>query len=440
MESSREQPCSFDTESNSSLHSLEAEMSETEIQDEPAILELPLDPTLELDTTKSQVEKLNKDIQGIHWETTQYTRPTYRYLRNRQYVSYFNEEQAVRAAAPIIDTQAHKVTFSHEYYEFVRNWRSVNPTYSHFQLRNLVWAVTSNDLIYVSENRVMHWNAVTGRTTPVIDVSGLTPEGLAPNGLGKVHLCTLCAKEGLIATGGFAGELIVCRMGWHEPFYVCSKFVATPPNNINCITNAIEIFKTPTGAVRIVCSNNDEVVRIFDGTSCGVLQDFHPGWAVNFTASKPDEGHLLCVVGDDPQAKIYDCRTNETAAQLNGHYDYSFSAAWHPDGNVIATGNQDMTVRLWDIRKPDASFLLLKAHLGAVRSLRFSSNGKFLAVAEPNDYVTIYDCSSMYSKGQMVDFFGEVAGISFSPDSEEFFIGITDLQYNSVLQLSSSGA
>lgn len=32
---------------------------------------------------------------------------------------------------------------------------------------------------------------------------------------------------------------------------------------------------------------------------------------------------------------------------------------------------QDMTTRLWDLRYPAASFALLKAHIGAVRSLRF---------------------------------------------------------------------
>jgi WD40 repeat protein len=54
---------------------------------------------------------------------------------------------------------------------------------------------------------------------------------------------------------------------------------------------------------------------------------------------------------------------------------------------------QDMTTRLWDIRYPARSFALLKAHIGAVRSLRFSPCGRFLAAAEPADYVTIYDAS-----------------------------------------------
>ncbi len=32
---------------------------------------------------------------------------------------------------------------------------------------------------------------------------------------------------------------------------------------------------------------------------------------------------------------------------------------------------QDMTTRLWDLRYPSTSFALLKAHIGAIRALRF---------------------------------------------------------------------
>jgi hypothetical protein len=35
---------------------------------------------------------------------------------------------------------------------------------------------------------------------------------------------------------------------------------------------------------------------------------------------------------------LHSCRLQ--VAQLKGHLDYSFAAAWHPDGNVVATGNQ----------------------------------------------------------------------------------------------------
>ena len=164
--------------------------------------------------------------------------------------------------------------------------------------------------------------------------------------------------------------------------------------------------------------------------------------------AQPDGGRLLCTVGDNPTAHVYDAASGRQVAQLRGHLDYSFAAAWHPDGNVVATGNQvgrgaaaarqggwrgrgvraaravpavlpaprrpppasysrtrtcthgihppthdthtwhthslslflfllpspppqDMSTRLWDLRYPAASFALLKANIGAIRSLRF---------------------------------------------------------------------
>lgn len=48
----------------------------------------------------------------------------------------------------------------------------------------------------------------------------------------------------------------------------------------------------------------------------------------------------MAVVGDDPVAQLTDLKTGKPVAALQGHLDYSFAAAWHPDGNLLATGNQ----------------------------------------------------------------------------------------------------
>ena len=46
------------------------------------------------------------------------------------------------------------------------------------------------------------------------------------------------------------------------------------------------------------------------------------------------------MVGDDPVARLTDLKTGKPVAALKGHLDYSFAAAWHPDGHLLATGNQ----------------------------------------------------------------------------------------------------
>lgn len=72
--------------------------------------------------------------------------------------------------------------------------------------------------------------------------------------------------------------------------------------------------------------------------------------------------------------------------------------------------------------------------MGAIRALRFTSDGRFLAMAEPADFVHIFDSQSGYVQGQEIDLFGEIAGISFSPDTQALFVGIADRTYGSLLE------
>jgi WD40 repeat protein len=124
--------------------------------------------------------------------------------------------------------------------------------------------------------------------------------------------------------------------------------------------------------------------------------------------------------------------------KLKGHLDYSFACAWSPDGRVLATGNQDMTTRLYDVRYGAKSFAVLGGQMGAIRSLRYSSNGRFLAMAEPADFVHLLDTTSDYHQSQLIDFFGEISGISFTPDDESLYIGNSDRALGGLLEFEKA--
>lgn len=125
----------------------------------------------------------------------------------------------------------------------------------------------------------------------------------------------------------------------------------------------------------------------------------------------------------------------QTVASLHGHLDFSFASAWHPDGQTFATGNQDKTCRVWDIRNLSKSVTALKGNIGAIRSIRYSSDGRFMTMAEPADFVHVFDVKSGYEIEQEIDFFGEISGTSFSPDAETLFIGVWDRMYGTLLEL-----
>ncbi|KAF7054502.1 hypothetical protein CFC21_062164 [Triticum aestivum] len=301
---------------------------------------------------------------------------------------------------------------------------------SFLQLRNLLWATSKHD-VYVTQNySVMHWSSLLRRGKEVLNVAGPNQDMRGGRPLSRVQISTMTVKDNLLAAGGFHGELI-CKYVDQPGVAFCTNLAG----NKKSITNAVEIYESPNGSTRVVAANNDCVVRTFDTEKYSLLTQFPFAWSVNNMSVSPD-GKLLAVVGDSSDCLIADSGSGKEIASLRGHADYSFASAWHPDGRVLATGNQDRTCRLWDVRNPSEAFAVLEGRIGAVRGLRFSPDGRFLAAAEPADFVCVYDVAAGYARAQEIDLFGEIAGVSFSPDdgAEALFVGVADRTYGSLLE------
>ncbi|KAF9667210.1 hypothetical protein SADUNF_Sadunf16G0309300 [Salix dunnii] len=415
-----------------------------------------------------------KDIQGIPWERLSVTREKYRQRRLEQYKNYENIPHSAE-----VSRKDCKITKKGGlYYEFRRNSRSVKSTILHFQLRNLVWATTKHDVYLMSHFSVTHWSSLTCSKSDVLDVSGhVAPTEKHPGslleGFTQTQVSTLAVKGNLLVAGGFQGELI-CKHLDRPGVSFCSRTTYDD----NAITNAVEIYDSPSGAVHFTASNNDSGVRDFDMEKYQLSKHFRFPWPVNVgimelellhfmvvgvgwlrpdcfnnwnmrrnidgdimffvsciqhTSLSPD-GKLLTIVGDNPAGMLVNSSTGKTVASLSGHRDFSFASAWHPDGVTFATGNQDKTCRIWDARNLSESVAVLKGNLGAIRSIRFTSDGQYMAMAEPADFVHVYDVKNGYEKEQEIDFFGEISGVSFSPDTEALYIGVWDRTYGSLLE------
>jgi WD40 repeat protein len=271
----------------------------------------------------------------------------------------------------------------------------------------------------------------------------------------------MAVKENLILLGGFDGELL-CKCVNQPGVAFCTRLSTED----NAITNTVDIYRDPSGSLRLITANNDCKIRVFDAQSFTRVSEFALDWSVNVsfqaiysplhpptsqvssrqmsltrntlmflqnTSVSPD-GKLLAVVGDSTECLISDSHSGKVISSLRGHKDYSFASAWHPNGLILATGNQDTACRLWDIRNPSESFAVLKGNMGAIRGLKFTPEGRFLAMAEPADFVHIFDTQSGFLQSQEIDLFGEIAGISFSPDTEALYVGVADRTYGSLLE------
>ncbi|EEC83558.1 hypothetical protein OsI_29201 [Oryza sativa Indica Group] len=297
-----------------------------------------------------------------------------------------------------------KVEKDSPYYDFQYNTRRARPSIVHFQLRNLVWATTKHDVYTVHNQSVTHWSSLDQTSTELINADDcIIPKqrGHGSQSVAMVQVTTMAVDDSLLVIGGFQGELICKRL--EDDGVLFSTRVT---DDENAITNSLEIYQDPTGSRRLVAANNDCSVRIFDIEYFDLLKHHVFPWSVNAIGA------------------------------LKGHLDYSFASAWHPDGNILATGSQDTTCRLWDIRNLSESVAVLGGRMGSIRCIKFSSDGRFLATAEPVDFVHIYDSYADYGRSHEIDLFGEIAGLSFSPDAEALYVGIADPTYGGLIEFN----
>ncbi|MGI2902441.1 protein kinase domain-containing protein [Tolypothrix sp. VBCCA 56010] len=137
---------------------------------------------------------------------------------------------------------------------------------------------------------------------------------------------------------------------------------------------------------------------------------------VNSIAISPD-GNILASGNDDKSIIFWDLNTFEAIANLGGHSQAVTSVAFNYDGKLLATGSDDKTIKIWDVRNFQEIFTL-RGHSHAVKSVAFSPDGKLLASGSWDKTVKIWD---VYSGEEICTLTGhklQIGAVAFSPQSK----------------------
>ncbi|WP_327009741.1 AAA family ATPase [Dactylosporangium sp. NBC_01737] len=143
---------------------------------------------------------------------------------------------------------------------------------------------------------------------------------------------------------------------------------------------------------------------------------------VRAVAFSPD-GRLLATGDGDGTVRLWDPATGKpVGAPLTGHTGSVLAVAFSPDGRLLATGDGgdigvDGTVRLWDPATGKPVGAPLTGHTGSVYAVAFSPDGRLLATGADDKTVRLWDPATGKPVGApLTGHTGSVRAVAFSPD------------------------
>ena len=135
---------------------------------------------------------------------------------------------------------------------------------------------------------------------------------------------------------------------------------------------------------------------------------------IESVAFSPD-GTILAAGDLDNTIQLWDPVTGQHKDTLTGHTDFIRNIVFSPDGNTLASASQDETVRLWDVPTGQLKNTLT-GHDWNVFGVVFSPDGRTLASGGYDKIVRLWDVPTGQLKDTLVGHTEAVRSVAFNPD------------------------
>jgi WD40 repeat protein len=213
---------------------------------------------------------------------------------------------------------------------------------------------------------------------------------------------------------------------------------------------------SPDGRI-LASGSDDQTIKLWDIETGRCIKTFQGYknlvWSVAFSPT----GNQIASASEDGVVRLWqmpqahNAESQAIASQpiasqsiacqeILGHEGRAWSVAFSPVGQLMASGGDDQTIRLWNVNTRRC-LKILQERSGQVRQVLFSPQGNLLATNSSDNTVKLWDVSQLYSdpSGEKRSLSPTVSrlrtlqghsrsvhGIAFSPDGQHLITGSED--------------
>jgi len=436
--------------------------------------------------TKSFYSSSNKNLintlydnQGVEY-TEGYTREKFLTFRKRKHKAFRCCKENV----------LEKVTRKN-YFEKIQNdifytfdkFTNMLPIHiTHFQVRKNFLLFRSNEIAYTTEYGIQSFNLLNNLKSDLCIYPPQDSNEAQDLYVICFDICETAEKDYLICYGKSNGTIRILKIrhdelknirtnfskvknnifmnnkGSTKSDFLCDEVITVGSGIDDIFTNYVKFIDK---GKYILTTSNDSYIRIYSlQDKLVLLKKFKSNYPVNHCDANFDlnnfnevyqnsgnfdansGNNVIGAIGDSNFIELFDFHNEKIITQFKGHYDNCTVLRFlKGDKNWnFVTGNQDLTCKIWDLRKLKSLVFdkdeivepqkLLCANIDSVGDIAVINRDSFV-FCENFDFFNIYNMK--YDTVQSVNYIGHFAGIVYHKQYDKIHIALKEENLNGIL-------